>query len=362
MVTIHARRPLLLPADITPSRPDMQVVGIFNPGAIDCGDHTLILARVSEAPIERRDGWHPAPRWRSDGSGLELDWLPATEWSTQDSRSLEHRDSGFVRLTFTSHLRAIRHPLDLQRQAVTPPQHPLLPQGELEIYGIEDPRITRVDNDCLLSYVCVSPAAACTALARTRDGTVLDRLGVCFPPENKDVVLFPERIAGRLAALHRPNPRYRFRAPEIWIGFSPDGVHWGDHRPLRWPRGASDAAWCAGKTGAGCVPVRTAAGWLVIYHGNARPPADASSETGAYVAAALLLDLEDPTRVIATTPEPLIAPTTAFERDGFLPDVIFPTALLDRGTRWAVVYGAADTSIGVLEIDKSDLEAALVRA
>lgn len=360
MITVHARRPLLQPADIAPSRPDMRVVGVFNPGVIDFDDHTLVLARVSESPTVARNGLHPAPRWRTDGSGMELDWLPATEWVHQDARSLEQRGTGFVRLTFSSHLRAFRYPHALQRPECAPEAALLLPQGEMETYGIEDPRITRVDNACLLSYVCVSPAAACTALARTHDGTDLERLGVCFPPENKDVVLFPERIGDRLVALHRPNPRYRFRAPEIWIGFSPDAIHWGDHRPLRWPRGAGGAAWCAGKTGAGCVPVRTDDGWLIIYHGNERPPVGARGETGAYVAAAMLLDLDDPTRVIACTSEPLIAPTTRFETTGFLPDVIFPTALLDRGERWAVVYGAADTSIGVLELDKAELRAALV--
>jgi predicted GH43/DUF377 family glycosyl hydrolase len=147
----------------------------------------------------------------------------------------------------------------------------------------------------------------------------------------------------------------------MWIGYSPDLVHWGDHHPIVWPDGCDLGAWCGGKVGGGCMPVRSDEGWLAIYHGNAKPPEGAKGETGMYVAAALLLDLDDPTRVIGYSREPLFTPQAEFETTGFLGNVLFPTGLLDRGSRWAVVYGAADENVGVLEVEKDDVLTAITR-
>ena len=161
---------------------------------------------------------------------------------------------------------------------------------------MEDPRITRLGDTFYFTYVAVSRHGACTALASTTDFKTFKRHGIIFPSENKDVLLFPETIDGDYVALHRPNPRYQFSPPEIWLARSPDLVHWGRHAVLR--VGASP--WETGRIGGGVPPMRVPGGWLEIYHGSTRE----TGGVGRYVAGALLLDAENPAVVIGRTSEP----------------------------------------------------------
>ena len=174
-----------------------------------------------------------------------------------------------------------------------------------------------------------------------------------FPIENKDVVLFPEPIDGEYVALHRPLGGTPFTQPEIWLARSADMVHWGRHEVLL----GSVSGWDAGRVGAGAPPIRTPGGWLEIYHGNAQPAGD--SGVGTYSAAALLLDLNDPHRIVRKASEPILVPEADFERGGFVPNVVFPTGVIDRGDTLLVYYGAADTACAVAELSKADVLAAM---
>ena len=200
------------------------------------------------------------------------------------------------------------------------------PELEEEEYGVEDPRITLIDGTFFFTYVSVSRHGACTALASTHDFKTFKRYGVIFPSENKDVLLFPEKISGDYVALHRPNPRYQFSPPEIWLAKSPDLIHWGRHSVLH----AGQSPWETGRIGGGMPPLRTPRGWLEIYHGNARDP---SGGVGPYVAGALMLDADNPAIVIGGSQEPIMAPEAEFERSGFLNEVVFPTGLVEREGR-----------------------------
>ena len=175
-----------------------------------------------------------------------------------------------------------------------------LPRGELEEFGVEDPRITRLDDRYYFTYVAVSRHGAATALASTEDFATFERHGIIFPPENKDVVLFPERIGGRYAALHRPNPATLFHPPEMWLAWSSNLRDWGGHEPLSF----APAEWESGRVGGGVPPIRTEEGWLEIYHGNRRPARP--GEVGEYTSAALLLDLDNPAKVLKRTREPIL--------------------------------------------------------
>ena len=168
-----------------------------------------------------------------------------------------------------------------------------LPDSELEEFGVEDPRITALDDRFVFTYVAVSRHGAATALASTADFRHFDRHGVIFCPENKDVVLFPERIDGEYFALHRPNAATPFCRPEMWLARSPDLIHWGKHVCLH----GGGAEWETGRVGAGTPPVRVADGWLEIYHGNRQPTRP--GEVGVYSTGALLLDANNPARVLA---------------------------------------------------------------
>jgi predicted GH43/DUF377 family glycosyl hydrolase len=149
------------------------------------------------------------------------------------------------------------------------------------------------------------------------------------------MVLFPEKINGLYARLDRPFESGR--GGNIWISFSPDLIHWGQSECLMESR---RFAWDQGKIGPGAPPIRTDAGWLVIYHG-VTPRINAQ----IYKAGVALLDLNDPRKVIARSKEYLMAPREPYERMGDVPNVVFPTAVIPYPERdeLRIYYGAADT-------------------
>lgn len=340
---------LCRPADLRPSRDDLEIVGTFNPGAIAFGNEVILLVRVAERPRERRIGHTALPRWQA-GAGLSVDWIADVDIDTPDARVVRRKSDGLVRLTFVSHLRVMRsrdgQSIDREDAAR------FEPQGEFEEFGVEDPRITRIGDTYWITYVAVSRHGPATALASTTDFQTFARHGVIFPIDNKDVVLFPETIGGSFVALHRPVGGTSFTQPEIWLARSTDLFHWGRHEVLL----GGGSNWNAGRVGAGAPPIRTANGWLELIHGSSKP---SRGGVGTYSAGAVLLDLDEPHRVIRKSSEPILAPEAGFERRGFVPNVVFPTGIVDRGESLLVYYGAADTVSAVAEFSKDEIFAAM---
>ena len=343
-------RLLLRPEDVPPSRDDFEVVGAFNPGAVVVGREVVLLVRVAERPRDRRPGFTGLPRW-VDGQGPTVEWVSDAELELIDPRVVRRRADGLVRVTFLSHLRVVRSGDGHSVESVT--DVCFAPQSEWEEFGVEDARITPLDGRFWFTYVAVSRHGAATALASTTDFRTFDRHGIIFCPENKDVVLFPQRVAGAYTALHRPNGATPFTRPEMWLARSPDLTHWGRNEPLY----GGSGAWETGRIGAGPPPIRTTDGWLALYHGNRHP--NRLGEVGAYAAGALLLDLENPARVLRRTGEAIMEPTADFERHGFVPDVIFPTGVVETGETLLVYYGAADACTAVVEFSRRELLAAM---
>ena len=336
---------MLLSSDLTPSQEDLEVVGVFNPGAVAFGEGVVLMVRVAERPRERRPGFTALPRW-VPGSGVVVDWAPDEELAPIDARVVERKADGLVRLTFTSHIRTM---FSRDGRTIDSEGAWFVPENEYEAFGVEDPRITRIGETYWITYVAVSHHGAATALASTRDFETFERHGVIFCPENKDVVLFPEQIGGEYVALHRPNAATPFAKPGMWIARSPDLAHWGRHEHVH----AGAAPWETGRIGAGTPPVKTEAGWLEVYHGNAKT--HGADDIGVYSAGALLFDLNDPQRVIGQTDEPVIVPEADFERDGFVPNVVFPTGIVERDESYLIYYGAADSAVGVMELPSTEL-------
>jgi beta-1,2-mannobiose phosphorylase / 1,2-beta-oligomannan phosphorylase len=344
-------RLLLRPEDMPPSRDDFEVVGVFNPGAVRAGDEVVLLVRVAERPREQRPGFTGLPRW-DPAIGLTFDWVPDAALDPVDPRVVRRKADGLVRLTFISHLRVVRCGDGRAVREITGVTFG--PQAEVEEFGVEDPRITPLDGRFLFSYVAVSRHGPATALASTTDFRTFQRHGVVFCPENKDVVLFPEKIGATFAALHRPVCGTPFTRPEIWVARSPDLLHWGAHTPLA----VSGGEWQAGRVGAGAPPVRVAEGWLEIYHGNRQPTRP--GEVGAYHAGAILLDPDDPARVLRGSPEPFFVPDADFEVAGFVPNVVFPTGVVRDGESILIYYGAADAFTAVAEFSERELLDAMI--
>jgi len=203
-----------------------------------------------------------------------------------------------------------------------------------EEYGIEDPRITRIDDVYYITYTCYSRYGCCVGLARTDDFRSFKRLGVISLPDNKDVVLFPEKIGGHYARLDRPMTVIDRRG-DIWISYSSDLLYWGDPRPVMEPR---KGRWDNKKIGAGAPPIKTQHGWLEIYHGV--------RETGSgvlYRLGAVLLDLDDPCRVIGRTKGAILSPLAPEDFLGNVVNVVFTCgAILEDDGQLKVYYGAAD--------------------
>jgi predicted GH43/DUF377 family glycosyl hydrolase len=350
LVKRRYERLLLRPSDLGPSHAAFEVVGVFNPGAIRTAEGVILLVRVAERPRERRAGFTALPRWES-GDGPVIDWVPDTELEALDPRVVRRRCDGLVRLTFLSHLRVVKCGDGRSVEEISDVR--FVPESSVEEFGVEDPRITAIDGRYVFTYVCVSRHGAATALASTSDFREFARHGIIFCPENKDVVIFPERIDGTYQALHRPNAATPFCRPEMWVARSPDLIHWGRHEVLH----GGGAEWETGRVGAGTPPVRTAGGWLEIYHGNRQP--SRPGEVGRYSTGALLLDGHNPARVLRRTAHSIMEPTADFERFGFVPDVVFPTGIVATGDSYLVYYGAADCCTAVVEFAAEELLGAL---
>ncbi len=344
-------RCLLRPADVQPQFERFEVIGAFNPAAVEFGDGVALLVRVAERPTETRRGYVALPYWDWQRGGVAIDWRRQDEVELIDPRMVRIKSSGRIRLTFVSWLLVA-----LSRDGISIDsfgEHALLPANRYEAFGVEDPRLTRIGDRYYFTYVAVSEHGVATSLASTADFKSFERHGIIFCPENKDVVLFPEKIDSEYVALHRPSMQANFSSPEIWIARSPDLTHWGSHQRLL----GAEVAWATAKIGGGTPPIRTDRGWLSLFHGHARP--DAGEGVGRYAAAALLLDLDQPERVIGFSSQPVIVAEEEFERSGFLPDIVFPTGLVRRGDHLLVYYGAADTATGVAQYALSDLSASV---
>lgn len=219
------------------------------------------------------------------------------------------------------------------------PEPAMLPTYEepfqaLEHFSLEDPRITPIEGSYYITYVGYSEYDCVTLLARTDDFQTYERVAVITLPENKDVVLFPEKLGGRYARLDRPMTQTSRRG-DIWISFSPDLVYWGDPRPVMTPR---PRKWDSVKIGSGAPPVKTPYGWLVIYHGVRTTASGALYRLGA-----VLLDLEQPWRVIGRANQAILSPIVEEDILGNVSNVVFTCgAILEEDGELKVYYGAAD--------------------
>lgn len=337
MFTRHSLNPLITPKQVRPSHPDYEVIGTFNAGAVllPNGD-TLLLVRVAERPLEHDPNWIICPYIGTDGA-LTLLKVRRDDLSydTHDPRFIKHRQTGMVYLTSISHIRRARGADGVHFTIDDQPW--LKPESPYEAFGVEDARITPVNGTFYVNYSAVSSYGIATGLVDTPDFETFTRHGIIFPPSNRDVALFPQKINGLYTCYHRPMPG-EFGKFSIWIATSPDLVRWGNHRLVL--EGNADG-WDSGRVGGGAPPIWTDAGWLSIYH--------AADRQHRYCLGAFLTPHDDPAQVIARSRTPIFEPEAFYERSGFFPNVVFTcgTTLVNDSLR--VYYGASDDSIALAE-------------
>jgi beta-1,2-mannobiose phosphorylase / 1,2-beta-oligomannan phosphorylase len=367
------------------------VVSVFNAAAAQVGAETILLMRVAERPRALK-GTPPADAQildlTSDGGLLPLplgiqgeNLVGVTYLDTsrkppaiviaylrRDLPGLDLADPRRIRihvpaarpeglvevrdyLTYISHLRVARSP-DGTRFRVDPAPA-VMPADSFEEYGCEDPRATLIDGVWHITYVSVGRLGITTSRLTTPDFESFERHGVMFLPDHKDVVIFPERIGGRFVALTRPMPQSFNKVLGIWVAYSHDLVHWGGHCPLALPR---KGMWDALRTGGSAVPFRVNEGWLELYHGV--------DVEGRYAIGGLLLDGDDPSRVIGRSATPILSPVEDYERTGLYNETVFScghVALDKSGDRIRMYYGAADSCMAAADFDVPEIVNSLTR-
>ena len=321
--------PILRPADIRPSTAGMKVECLLNPGAFRFQGRTCLLLRVAERP-EQKPGQTSLPILSAPGEVkiLQFDNIDP-KLDRSDPRVLRY--DGVDYLTTLSHLRLVSSVDGVRFEENGEP--PLFGESELETYGIEDCRVTQIEATYYLTFTGVSANGVGVGLRSTLDWRCITSHGMVFPPHNKDCAIFDARIGNRYYALHRPSSP-ALGGNYIWLAESLDLIHWGNHRCLAQSRSGQ---WDSARVGAGAAPIRTPEGWLEIYHG--------ADHTNRYCLGALLLDLQQPWKVLARSREPIMEPRADYERTGFFGNVVFTNGHVVDGDLVTLYYGASDSVI-----------------
>lgn len=336
--------PLLLPKDVRPSANGLQVISLLNPGVFTFENKTWLLVRVAES-IAQKEGVLYFPVINATGN-TEIIEVPLNDPDliATDARVIKYK--GLDYLTTISHLRLLNstdgvHFTEAQGQAS------IFGSGYLERFGIEDCRVSQIGETYYLTYTAVSDSGVGVGLRTTTNWVNFDLKGMILPPHNKDCAIFEEKINGKYYALHRPSSK-EIGGNYIWLAESNDGMHWGNHQCLVKSR---PGLWDSARVGAGAAPIKTERGWLEIYHG--------ANDAHQYCLGAFLMDLDDPSKVVARTTEPIMMPIEAYELSGFFGFVVFTNGHIVKGDELTIYYGAADEFVCGATFSLKEILAAL---
>ena len=225
---------------------------------------------------------------------------------------------------------------------------PVLAMRDDEILRVYDPRLTVVEGRVVLCFAMDTRHGLRGGVATTEDFERFEVQSLSVP-DDRNMVVFPERIGGRYVRLERPMPVYsrygKTEAFDIWLSESPDLRFWGESRLVL---GAERVPYATTKIGPAAPPVRTPKGWLATIHAVRVVERELASWEGGwhkeYCAGLMLLDLDDPSKVIGLSRKPILPPETDYETVGFRGNVIFPGGMiLEDSGEVKIYYGAADT-------------------
>jgi predicted GH43/DUF377 family glycosyl hydrolase len=375
MVKVKKEKVLIRPEDVQPMSRKFKVLGTLNPSAVRLGNGKILLyVRVIEKlKKDESENYYYSPRFAGkDKLDIKIDKYPKKKVHHKDELTIEFKDRT-KRLTYLSSLRRAyldESGFNIEKIEKKPGFYGLKWDGEL---GIEDSRITKIGNLYVMAYVALSRQGnVSTSYAISNDCVKWLRRGIIFNEQNKDVVLFPERVKEKYVAFERPEGTFQFSMPHMWISFSKDLEHWGDGKPIKLSKRGE---WDAGRVGAGPPPIKTDKGWLLIYHGvreevkkikvqekkffSLIKEEHEEEETNiSYLVGAALFDLKNPRKLTAKTKKPFLVPDKKHETGTFEDKkVIFPTgAVFDENRKHLLLYsGAGDRVTTVKKILFQDI-------
>lgn len=332
---LQARRfpqnPIINTQDIRPSLPGMIVECVLNPGVFYFDNKTWLIIRVAERPAQR-EGFVSFPVMNGNGRPHIVEFQKNDpKLDLTDPRMVKHK--GITYLSTLSHLRLVCSEDGINFYEPEDFPTKIFGHGPQETFGIEDCRVSQIGDAYILTFTQVSEHGVGVGMMRTKDWINFRHDGMILPPHNKDCAVFEEKIGDKYYCLHRPSG-IDLGGNYIWLSSSPDLLHWGNHTCILHTR---PDKWDSARVGAGAAPIKTSEGWLEIYHG-----ADLNHR---YCLGAVLLDLDDPTKVLARSDMPLFEPSADYEKTGFFGNVVFTNGHLVDGDQITLYYGASDEVI-----------------
>lgn len=338
------------------------VLGAFNPGLTRLPNGNLLfVVRVAEALSEPVvDGHVRAIRWTPTGYVLDRYPLDAVTMNDPRQFSLRGGPHRLLGLTSLSWLLPVELSPDGTKVVAIHYELAIEPAASYQEYGVEDARISKVDGRWYMTTCSVSAERHCSTLYVSDDGLRYSLEGIVLDHQNKDMVLFEGKVGAQFFALTRPLGEVYFVYPEgspyaggpsIHLAASPDALHWkpSDRPGIRARRGSTSSV----KVGGGAPPIRTADGWLAIYHG-----VETHAAVGVYRSFWALLDREDPSRILRLEDEtPLLEANPELTRSIgdqlYLPtSVVFTTGIADGGDCYIVASGEADLACRITHLSK----------
>jgi predicted GH43/DUF377 family glycosyl hydrolase len=373
-MNIKKERVLLRPSDLISSDKRLKIIGTLNPAAVRMDDGKILLyVRVIEKLKKFEDKKYVyAPRL----DGKKKYKLVIDKFKKKDVTGFSHLDiifrNGTKRLNFISHLRKVildEKGFNVLEIDEKPTFYGLKEESEL---SVEDPRFTKLEKKYYMTYVGLSRENnISTYLAESKDLKKWKRLGIIFGEQDKDVVLFPEKVRGKYVVFDRPEGSFQFSPPHIWIAYSDEKLEWGKLKSVHLSKiGDYDH----GRKGAGPPPIKTKKGWLLIYHSVIeydnildKKAAKKHIEKGFgktskqlagltfYCMGAALFDLKNPSKLIARNKYPLIYPNKRYCKGFEDKQIFFPTGVIEDGEDLLIYSGAGDVCTMVSKINLKEL-------
>ena len=377
MIPIEKEKLLISPKNIKPSSNLFEVIGTINPGAerLPNGDIVLYVRVIEKLKKTEDKNYFYVPRFSGKNKfKISLDKFNKSATISNSDLDIVFKD-GTKRLTFISHLRRVvldKSGFNIKSIDRKPSFFGIESDGEL---GIEDPRIVKLDGLYYMTYVSLSREGnISSSYAISNDLKKWDRKGISFKEQDKDVVLFSEKINGKYYAFHRPEGNFEFSPPHIWISSSKNINYLGKPTPIKI---ANRGSWDYTRAGSGCPPIKLDKGWLLIYHGvidkKRKKHIDMihkmiskifhvklieTTIRSKYCVGAAMFDLKNPSKLISKSPLPLIYPRQKYEQGTFEDkDVVFPTGIVrDLNKDNLLIYsGGGDIVTTVKKVKLSNI-------